>query len=331
MRDAVSDHFQAFQAEEWREQQQLWVKRWQERARTDTDAFAGLAWLHKLALNQEMAWQEWDRLIKRERHALHMANHYALVRWVADTRLEQDKPYTEWEARCNGEFGNALLQVSIGSREINIRRAIVCYDAALQVFTKDSFPYEWATTQNNKGTAFADLPSGDLAQNLKEAIICFDAALQIYTKESSPREWAMTQNSKGNTLSRLPLDANNAHLREAIACYDAALTVYTQNTLARNWAKSQSNKGLALAKLSSGDVDENLRQAIACFDAALTIVSRNALPEDWAGTLFNKALVLEKQQLYDEAYNCFINSIIGFSAVGQFDMVAQVRNLLKRR
>ena len=37
---------------------------------------------------------------------------------------------------------------------------MVCYEAALQVFTETGFPAEWAMTQNILGNAYADLPTG---------------------------------------------------------------------------------------------------------------------------------------------------------------------------
>src|SRR5437879_10885314 len=67
-----------------------------------------------------------------------------------------------------------------GDREANLRRAIECYEAALQVRTREAFPVDWAMTQNNLGIAYSDLPGGDREANLRRAIECYEAALQVF-------------------------------------------------------------------------------------------------------------------------------------------------------
>ena len=41
-------------------------------------------------------------------------------------------------------------------------------------------------TQNNLGTAYADLPTGDRAANLARAIDCYTQALRFRTAEAAP-------------------------------------------------------------------------------------------------------------------------------------------------
>ncbi len=48
-------------------------------------------------------------------------------------------------------------------------------------------PQEWATTQNNLGNAYSDLPTGDQGENLRLAIEHYEAALRVYTEEAAPR------------------------------------------------------------------------------------------------------------------------------------------------
>ena len=292
VRDAVSDHFQASQEEDWREQQENWIERWQERSQADTDTFAGLAWAHQWLLDKERAWSGWITLTEREHKALRMANHASIVEWVAYTGLEKQKPLTIWEASCLVSLGNQLQDVSQGQRSANLKRSIACYDLALEVYTREALPQDWAATQNNKGTAYQFLPSGDRGANLREAIACHDLALTVRTREALPQDWAMTQNNKATAYQFLPSGDRDANLREAIACHDLALEVYTREALPQDWAATQNNKGNAYRSLPSGDRGANLREAIACYDLALEVYTREALPQDWATTQNNKGSAL---------------------------------------
>ncbi|MDT9201580.1 tetratricopeptide repeat protein, partial [Limnospira sp. PMC 1042.18] len=72
----------------------------------------------------------------------------------------------------------------------NIESAIRCYQAALEVFTRTAFPYEWATTQTNLGSAYPDRIRGERADNIESAIRCYQAALEVFTRTAFPYEWA---------------------------------------------------------------------------------------------------------------------------------------------
>ncbi|MCC3594323.1 tetratricopeptide repeat protein [Microcoleus sp. PH2017_28_MFU_U_A] len=68
----------------------------------------------------------------------------------------------------------------------NIERAIECYQAALQVLTRDALPQKWAMTQNNLGLAYSDRIKFDRGDNIERAIECYQAALQVYTRDALP-------------------------------------------------------------------------------------------------------------------------------------------------
>jgi tetratricopeptide (TPR) repeat protein len=84
----------------------------------------------------------------------------------------------DW-AMTQNHLGNAYLYLPSGDRQTNLQPAIACYQAALQVLTREAFPVEWAMTQNHLGLADADLPGGDREANLKQAIACYQAAVPI--------------------------------------------------------------------------------------------------------------------------------------------------------
>ena len=108
-----------------------------------------------------------------------------------------------------------------------VRQAIACYEQALRVFTEAEYPQDWATTQDNLGSAFAALPVGDRGENLQRAIACHEAALRVRTS-SDGLAWGTTQNNLGAAYAALPIGDRAANLERAIACYEAALDAYFQ-------------------------------------------------------------------------------------------------------
>ena len=186
--------------------------------------------------------------------------------------------------------GVAHLDLPGGDREGNLRQAMACFEEALQVYTREAFPVEWAGTQNNLGVTYKNLPGGDREGNLRQAIACFEAALQVWTREEFPVEWAMTQNNLGTAYLDLPGGDHEENLRQAITCYEAALQVRTREAFPVDWAVTQNNLGNVysiLPILPGGDHEENLRQAITCYEAALQVRTREEFPVEWAGTQNN--------------------------------------------
>ncbi len=56
---------------------------------------------------------------------------------------------------------------SKGNAGENLEIAIACYQAALQVRTREAFPKDWAATQNNLGDAYSDRIRGERGENLE--------------------------------------------------------------------------------------------------------------------------------------------------------------------
>src|SRR5207302_1417440 len=82
---------------------------------------------------------------------------------------------------------------------------------------------DWATTQNNLGIAYRNLPTGDRAENLAKAIACYEAALRVYTEADFPQDWAMTQNNLGIAYSaRRLFQDNRANIELTLSCFEAA-------------------------------------------------------------------------------------------------------------
>jgi tetratricopeptide (TPR) repeat protein len=85
-----------------------------------------------------------------------------------------------------------------------IERAIVLYQAIIDLLARDRVPLDWAMTQNNLGNALRTLGERESGTaRLEEAVAAYRAALQEWTRERVPLDWAATQNNLGNALMRL--------------------------------------------------------------------------------------------------------------------------------
>lgn len=162
-----------------------------------------------------------------------------------------------------------------------LAEALLCFDAALEEYTRDQLPMHWAGAQNNKGAALCSLGAllgGRAArQTFTEALTCYDAALLDFRREVAPLDWAMVQNNQANALlelARLPFsrDERRHACETAIAHYTAALEVRRLEVTPLAWAETNNNKGNALMELAGMlDADaraQALQAAVLCHQAA---------------------------------------------------------------
>src|SRR5207247_5838419 len=76
---------------------------------------------------------------------------------------------------------------------------------APEVYTRDQFPQDWATTQNNLGNALEEqgtrAAGAESLRLLREAVAACREALKVRTRDQLPEKWAMTQYNLGNALT----------------------------------------------------------------------------------------------------------------------------------
>jgi len=197
---------------------------------------------------------------------------------------------------AQNELGIALRV--LGERESDPQRlneAVGAYRAALEEYTQDRMPLDWAMTQNNLGNALRVLGERESdPQRLNEAVGTYRAALEEYTQDRVPLDWATTQNNLGSALSALgQRESDPQRLKEAVGAYRAALEEYTQDRVPLDWAMTQNNLGNALQVLGQRESDpQRLKEAVDAYRAALEEYTQDRMPLDWAMTQNNLALVM---------------------------------------
>ena len=82
--------------------------------------------------------------------------------------------------------------------------AVAACRLALDVYTRDETPAEWAMTQNNLGIALQALGEREGSPTrLTEAVTAFRAALEVRTRKAMPTDWAAIQNNLAAALQTL--------------------------------------------------------------------------------------------------------------------------------
>jgi tetratricopeptide (TPR) repeat protein len=201
--------------------------------------------------------------------------------------LTSYKEITVASAPFHDNLGVAFNLLTTGDREANLRQAIKHHKAALQKYTREAFPREWAMAQDNLGLAYRNLPGGDREANLRQAIEHHRAALQVRTREAFPIEWARTFNNLGMVYHALPGGNWEGNQRRAIRCYEAALQVRTREAFPKEWAMTKDNLGIVYSDLIGAGLEPNQGQAIKCHEEALQVRTRDTHPMGWVTSLGN--------------------------------------------
>ncbi len=204
-----------------------------------------------------------------------------------------------------GEFSNLIAKFPLGSKAINLEIAIAGYETALKVFTRDSFPARWATTQCNLGATYCERILGDRTQNIEDAITACELALQVQSPEALPQDWALTQNTLGVVYRERIVGNRVENIECAINACKAALQVYTEESFPEQWAMAQSNLGTAYCQRIKGDQLENIEKAIVAYKFALQFYTKEkeAFLQDWVGVYNNLGTAYQERIFGDQEQN----------------------------
>ncbi len=106
----------------------------------------------------------------------------------------------EWAA-AHAHLGEAYRQATLyadlqelySGLPVMQEQALRHMEAALQVYTRHTYPLQWARTQRFLGLIYLDRVQDKRYENLAWAKACFEAYLQIFNREYSPQDWANGQ------------------------------------------------------------------------------------------------------------------------------------------
>jgi tetratricopeptide (TPR) repeat protein len=158
------------------------------------------------------------------------------------------------------------------------KRAIACYEEALKVYRRQSFPRDYGIVQWNLGRAYQAQARG-APENLTRAIEAYEEASATM---GDPLKWAALQDLIGECIRGIQTGDRAVNIRRAIEQSERALTEFTEHSHASDWAFANELLGWAHleARLISGD--DQLSAATTCFEAALRVNTRSRSPFRWA-------------------------------------------------
>jgi tetratricopeptide (TPR) repeat protein len=147
---------------------------------------------------------------------------------TALTACAQDR---EFVPSTKNDLGYALHTLARATMDAaRFEEAVAIYSEALQGFSRERAPQEWARTQTNLGIALQLLGTMKSdASLLENSIKAQRAALEIVTRERSPFDWALVQSNLGTTLQVLGLVGGDLlRWNEAIQAFSLALEELTE-------------------------------------------------------------------------------------------------------
>jgi CHAT domain-containing protein len=187
----------------------------------------------------------------------------------------------------HNNLGSAFQDRIRGERAENVEQAIGHYEHALQVYTREVFPEDWARIHHNLGSAYQNRTRGERAENLEQAIRHCEQALEVRTWEAFPQDWAGTFSNLGSAYNKRMRGERAENLEQAIGHYEQALKVRTWEAFPQDWAMTHNNLGIAYQDRIRGERAENLELAFRHFEQALQVYTSEAFPEQWAWTHIN--------------------------------------------
>ena len=215
------------------------------------------------------------------------------------------------------ELAAAYANLPTGDLIENLERARACYENALQVYTFESSPLEYAVTCLNLGNIWSDWPTGDRSANLHHGIACFGEALRVLASGNAPLDYAATQNNLGVAYHKLLKNKPSINVQEILGCFQEALRFRHPKTSPWDYATTQYNLGNLYLDLSCSDRDPNVRKAIACFREALRFRTLAKSPVEFAitqnslGVAYAWLKTGEKSSNLNLAIACFRQAFLG--------------------
>ena len=205
-----------------------------------------------------------------------------LQAWATHVLPSMEEIAGLYAAQTIVDFSNLMKGFSLGNLEINIELAIIGYQVAATLITRDRFPSQWAIIQNNLGLAYSDRIRGSLGENRELAIHYHTQALQEHTRAHFPFDWARGQSNLGLAYSDRICGTRADNLELAIQCYQQALLENIRSHFPELWARTQNHLGIAYSNRVCGKKAENLELAIYCYKQALLEYTLSGYPEMWA-------------------------------------------------
>lgn len=171
--------------------------------------------------------------------------------------------FTEDYGIAQSRRANLLLDIDASAPAIDA--SLAAYQAALSVYSRWSYPYDWALICNNMATAHLHRDSAKY-DDVAIATRLLRGSLEVRTLEAMPREWAYTQMNLGMALARVADMEDLESAGPVLASLIGAVEVFSELGDESGLAGASFNLGIALARTGEPTFAD---EAIARLEPAL--------------------------------------------------------------
>lgn len=143
------------------------------------------------------------------------------------------------------QFEQAAPQKTEREQKIeDLKKSVQIYEAALQFFSPEVMPFEFARYQNQLGQAYCKLAEEgeNRWENCHQALCAFEKALSIYEPKNFPQEFGLIHNDLGIVHSMLAeIDGAPELYEKATHCFEQALRIFRRDQYPDVHQSVQSN------------------------------------------------------------------------------------------
>ena len=210
----------------------------------------------------------------------------AQVRTIADDPRKTAGWSADARARVNLVLGiaNRISGVELKSMD-SLNASAANIQRALDAWTHDRDPLEWAMAQRNLGRTLCDQYNinKDTAL-LHPAVAAFQNAMSVYQSRSDQVDVAQIQSALGSLFEAISrFEPGRESIKKAVDYYRVSLNGIDPQKFPNLWGETQIQLGNALRVLSFWDEGaKDLEDSIAANGAALKIYSKQESPMHWA-------------------------------------------------
>lgn len=167
-------------------------------------------------------------------------------------------------------------------------RAIHDLTQALVVYTRTSYPQDWAITLVNRSGVYMQWTQGDISRNQEQALHDLNDVLSLPEHQTSLEIAGKALLNRSHCYMTRTRGVRTQNQNLALNDCQAALAFFQKAGRRLDEATALNGRGNIYLQRLEGTMPENLRLAIADFDAALTILTATDTPIQWAQALVNR-------------------------------------------
>ena len=213
-------------------------------------------------------------------------------------QLAKQQSDPELVAECHNLLSFAYHRRHSGDERKNAGISIAFAQKALQVYSSESNPVEYAIAHNNLGSAYLDYSQDD-DEFFEKALVSFHKALDAVDQRADPKQWAATNDHLASAYLERAAGDKEDNLDLAIAHAENSLRVYSRKDYLLDWAIAHSNLATVYGQRERGRDVDNVEHEVRHLELALQGFGEAGRIEDLAAIRNNLAIAYTRRKKGD--------------------------------